>query len=242
MRDRDQIGGSGSAGFIEPLRPPEAILFDLDGVLADVSRSYRQCVIATAASYDLAISTDDVARVKAAGNANNDWEVTWRMLTERGVETTIEEVTTRFEEIYQGNGVRRGLRHTETLLCEIEWLARLRERLPLGIVTGRPRRDAERFLDEHGIAASFQAVVCMEDGPIKPDPAPVRIAMEILNVENVWFVGDTPDDMQAARRAGQQPLGIVAPGDRDQTVIPSLLEAGAAHVLRRVEEIEQLLP
>jgi beta-phosphoglucomutase-like phosphatase (HAD superfamily) len=109
----------------EPLRPPEAILFDLDGVLADVSRSYRECVIATAAGYGVPVTPDEVARMKAAGNANNDWELTWRILGGKGVETTLEEVTARFEELYQGTEEEPGLRRTETLLCEVGWLKRL---------------------------------------------------------------------------------------------------------------------
>ena len=47
------------------------------------------------------------------------------------------------------------------------------------LTTGRPRRDAERFLKEHGLEDIFQVVVCMEDTERpKPDPAPVVLALE----------------------------------------------------------------
>lgn len=226
----------------EPLRPPAALLFDLDGVLADVSGSYNACILATAAGFGVEVTPEDVATLKAAGNANNDWELTWRLVTSRGVEASLEEVTRRFEDLYQGTEAAPGLRRTERLICEPSWLRRLHARLPLAIVTGRPRSDALRFLDEHRIARFFGAVVCMEDGPLKPDPAPVLKALDALEVGSGWFVGDTPDDMRAARHAGQQPLAVVAPGDEYATMAPALIEAGAARLLRTVHDIEGLLP
>jgi hypothetical protein len=39
-----------------------------------------------------------------------------------------------------------------------------------------------------------------------------------------------------------KPLAILAPGDPHHTMVPSLIEAGAARLLRHIEEIEELLP
>ncbi len=43
----------------------------------------------------------------------------------------------------------------------------------------------------------------MEDATPKPDPAPVRLALERLGVATAWMLGDTPDDLAAARGAGR---------------------------------------
>jgi phosphoglycolate phosphatase-like HAD superfamily hydrolase len=115
-------------------------------------------------------------------------------------------------------------------------------KLPIGIVTGRPRADAVRFLERHGIAGMVSALVCMEDAPLKPDPAPVRLALDRLGVRRAWMVGDSPDDMTAARAAGVVPIGIVAPGDRLDAVAPALFGAGAARVLEELRTLEDLLP
>jgi len=221
---------------------PEAILFDMDGVLADVSQSYRQAIIETAAAYGVAISGDDITAAKAQGNANNDWELTRRLLAERGVEKSLAEVTERFEALYQGSEGKPGLRATEKLLCEPALLERLSSKLPLAIVTGRPRADAERFLEEKGLRRFFQVVVTMEDGPLKPDPASVQLALKKLGVSHGWMVGDTPDDIRAARGAGAIPLGVCAPGDAADVVGTTLLKAGAARVLERLATLEELLP
>ena len=121
-------------------------------------------------------------------------------------------------------------------------LSGLADRLPLAIVTGRPREEAEWFLEREGLTDLFQAVVCMEDGPLKPDPAPVRSAASSLGVERAWMIGDTPDDIRAAAAAGAVPIGVVAPGPDPEASAMALREAGAATVIATVDDLMQLLP
>ncbi|MFW5966353.1 MAG: aminotransferase class I/II-fold pyridoxal phosphate-dependent enzyme [Persicimonas sp.] len=227
---------------LRTLFEPEALLFDLDGVIADVSRSYRETITATAKSFGVEISGEDVSRAKAAGDANNDWALTKRLLADHGVEASLEEVTRRFERIYQGTEAEPGLRKTEELLVDRAFFERLAERYRLGIVTGRPRQDARRFLVDKGLDDLFEALVCMEDAALKPDPEPVELLLDQLSAERAWLIGDTPDDARAARQAAVLPIGVVAPGD-DPTVLESaLLQAGCARVLDDAGQLEELLP
>jgi HAD superfamily hydrolase (TIGR01548 family) len=223
---------------------PQALLFDMDGVLADVSRSYRTAIIETARHFGAAVDGDDVRRAKDAGDANNDWVLTRRLLADQGVTVSLDDVTTRFEELYQGTPEAPGLRRHETLLPPRALLERWAARRPLAVVTGRPRTDAERWLREAGVADLFAACVCMEDGPLKPDPAPVRSALQQLGVESAWLFGDTPDDVRAARAAGVVPVGVVAPGDSREHAEPVLLRAGAARVVaaEALDRIEEVMP
>jgi histidinol-phosphate aminotransferase len=221
---------------------PEALIFDMDGVLADVSGSYREATLQTAAAFGVEITIQDIEKATAEGNANDCWVLTRRMMAERGVDRPLAEVTTRFEEIYQGTEAEPGLRRTERLLLGPGELQTLSGRTPLAVVTGRPRADAERFLTEHGVADYFRTVVTMEDAPIKPDPAPVRLALERLGTATAWMVGDTPDDLRAARGAAVLPIGVVAPGDDPDPTTASLRRAGAATVLKDIKEILEVLP
>jgi histidinol-phosphate aminotransferase len=217
---------------------PEAVLFDMDGVLADVSRSYRRAIVETAASFGVEVGPGDVAAAKARGDATNDWRLTLGLIREGGVETDLDEVTRRFEALYQGGDGRDGLYRTETARFDLEALRRMAEARPLAVVTGRPRADAERFLTDHGLSDLFAVVVCMEDAASKPDPAPVRLALDQLGVNTAWMVGDTPDDLAAARRAGVLPVGLPAPGEGGEV----LEQVGAALVLTGPEELEERLP
>jgi HAD superfamily hydrolase (TIGR01548 family) len=229
------------ATFRTVLRP-EALLFDLDGVIADESVSYRRTIVDTAAAFGLVLNLDDIAAAKAAGDANNDWELTRRLLADAGIDVGLDDITTRFEAIYQGTDATPGLRRHERLLVEPDLLRALAERIPVAVVTGRPRRDAERFLAENGISDLFQTVVAMEDAPVKPDPAPVRLALERLGLGHAWMVGDTPDDIRSARAAAVLPLGIVAPGDDADLARSALAGAGAARILATVNELLEILP
>jgi HAD superfamily hydrolase (TIGR01548 family) len=220
---------------------PEALLFDIDDTLADVTESYRAATVAVAASYGVEATFDDITAAKAAGDANNDWELTWRLVREGGIDTSLVQVTERFEEMYQGTPENPGMREREILLAPKDLIERLASKIALGIVTGRPLRDALAFLEAKGIRHLFQALVTMDDGPLKPDPGPCLLALERLGVQRAWMIGDTPDDMRSALNAGVLPIGVVAPADDPEVARPALMEAGAARVLERIAEIEELL-
>ncbi|MDA0934989.1 MAG: TIGR01548 family HAD-type hydrolase [Planctomycetota bacterium] len=216
---------------------PEAMLFDVDGVLADVSKSYREAIRATAAGFGVVVTKEDIRALKAEGNANNDWELTRRAMERRGVDIPIETVTARFEEIYQGTDRVPGLRAHETCCVDMSKLTALAGSIPIGIVTGRPRADAARFLEQHGLTEVCAARVCMEDAPLKPRPDPVLRALEQIPARSAWFFGDTPDDIVAARAAGVVPVGVVAPGEDADAARRTLMDAGAARVLTSLSRL-----
>src|SRR5437762_4060540 len=222
---------------LDTVLAPQAIVFDLDGVLADVRESQRAAMIATAASFGVTVTMDDIEAALRAGDASNDWIVTQRLVTSGGGQADLETVTARFQNLYLGTNGSLGLRERERLIVPRALLAPLSKRLPLAIVTGRPREEARWFLERMEIADLFGAVVCMEDAARKPDPAPVRLALERLGVRRAWMVGNTPDDIRAAAGAGVVPLGVVAPGDDLTVTAAALTAAGAARVVdQRSEE------
>jgi phosphoglycolate phosphatase len=86
-------------------------------------------------------------------------------------------------------------------------LATLAERAsPLGLVTNLAPRLVDLVLDSHHLRGFFQTVVPGRRGtPPKPHPASLRHALRDLGVvasPEIYYVGDTADDGQAARAAG----------------------------------------
>lgn len=225
---------------LEAARAPQALLFDMDGVLADVSGSYHEAIKAAARSFRVELDNTTIGDAKEQPGANNDWEVTRRLVEATGRSLSFEEARDAFEAVYQGTASQPGLWTRETLIPSREVLTGLARRLPLGIVTGRPRSDAARFLEAHDLTALFQVVICMEDAPLKPDPAPVTLALERMGVSRAWLLGDTPDDLSAARAAGALPLGILPPGAGPARAV-ALREAGAARIINRIDDLEEAL-
>jgi histidinol-phosphate aminotransferase len=214
---------------------PQALLFDMDGVLADVRDSFRAAIIATAARFGVSVAEDDIASAKARGNASDDWELTRGLCVAAGVDVSFETVRDEFEGIYQGRGGEAGLKMREQLLVSPELLESWSTRYRLGIVTARPRADAAEFLDRFDVRRFFTTVVTREDAASKPDPAPVRLALSRLGVERGWMFGDTVDDSTAARGAGVVPIGVAVPGD-DRSVL-----AASARIVDSINEIEEIL-
>ena len=227
---------------LETVLTPDAIVFDLDGVIADVRESQRAAMIATAAVCGVNVGMHDIEAALRGGDANNDWVVTQRLIAARGIQVDLETITARFQALYLGTNGAPGLRERERAIVPRAVLERLSRRLPLAMVTGRPREEAEWFLERARLADLFPVLVCMEDAPRKPDPAPVRLALTRLGAQRAWMIGNTPDDIRAAAGADVLPLGIVAPGDDLTATTAALSDAGAARVVDDVADLGGLLP
>lgn len=216
---------------------PEAVLFDLDGVIADVSRSYRAAIGGTAETFGVVVEDGAIDAIKAEGDANDDWALTRMLIERRGIDVDPEVVTREFQRRYLGESDRPGLRDLETMLVDRTFLDRLQDRMPIGLVTGRPRAEATWFLDRYALTELFQVVVAREDAPLKPSPRGIRSAMETMGVERAWFIGDTVDDVVAARAAGLVPVGVSRNDDGDS----ALFGAGAARVVRPGEAMQRFI-
>jgi histidinol-phosphate aminotransferase len=128
------------------------------------------------------------------------------------------------------------------LLLDRTCLQRWAERWRLAVVTGCPRAQVERFLASHGLDEIVTATVGGEDGPSKPDPAPVRAALQRLDAERAWMLGDHEHDVRAARAAGVLPVAVLPRGDRTPARRAALHAAGAPFVLDRPADLDSLLP
>jgi phosphoglycolate phosphatase len=87
---------------------------------------------------------------------------------------------------------------TDALMAGAAW--------PQGVVSNKTGRYLRAEVAHLGWAAHFGAVVGAGDASAdKPDPAPIRLALDGLGRAvdaSVWYLGDTALDMEAARAAG----------------------------------------
>jgi 2-phosphoglycolate phosphatase len=83
--------------------------------------------------------------------------------------------------------------------------------IPWGIVTNKSEALTWPIIEAAFVKDAVSCVVCGDTlKESKPDPAPVRLACELLNVapENTLFVGDDTRDLAAGRAAGTQTASI----------------------------------
>ncbi|HEX6145530.1 MAG TPA: aminotransferase class I/II-fold pyridoxal phosphate-dependent enzyme [Acidimicrobiia bacterium] len=228
------------AATLESTLAPQALVFDLDGVIADVSRSQTVAIVETAKIFGVDVTPADIEQGKARGNANDDWALTRDLCAARGVEIPLDVLTDRYEGLYQGRDGSPGLKELERPLVDAGTWRRWGRDRPLAVVTGRPRSDAVEFLERFDLMSGTAALITRDEAPLKPDPAPVRLALETLGVTAAWMLGDTPDDVVAARGAGVVPIGVVAPGD-DPIRARERLRL-AARVLDQTTDLEEMMP
>jgi phosphoglycolate phosphatase len=93
-------------------------------------------------------------------------------------------------------------------------LTRLARVHHLGLVTSGDRDRVTRQLRQFRLTRVFAARVCSGDTPEKkPHPAPLRLALRQLSLEPsaCVYVGDTPEDLEMAKRAGVRAIAVLGP-------------------------------
>lgn len=217
----------------------------MDGVLVDVSGSFRRAITETVAHFTGAPPAPGAIQAKKdEGGFNNDWVLSHTLIREAGRDISFEAVKAHFQALYIGQDFD-GLIATEPPFIQTATLKALAGRVGLALVTGRPEADAAWTLRRHHWDTLIPIVIGMgsQGDRGKPDPYGLHLALEALGVapEAALFAGDTVDDMRAARAAGCGGIGVVPPGHPVQEHSRTLLSAGASTVLSSPDDLPHLL-
>jgi phosphoglycolate phosphatase-like HAD superfamily hydrolase len=144
-----------------------------------------------------------------------------------------------------------GLIHRESLLMEGALLADLSREHLLAIATGRPRAEADYPLDRFDLRKYFRLVITLDDciqeeerifakrgeriSLKKPDPFMLDMIPRLIGggFSDCYYLGDMPDDMQAARlsRTGYRGVGVLLSSSEPENLRKELLQAGADFIL-----------
>jgi pyrophosphatase PpaX len=113
----------------------------------------------------------------------------------------------------------------------------------VGVVTSRRTTMAQRTLDRAGLAGAMDVLVGADDVvKAKPDPEPVLLALDRLGLAGeearTLFVGDSPFDIRAGRAAGTRTAAALwGPFPHE-----ALRAEGPDHFVSRPEELLGLRP
>lgn len=186
------------------LRPPRALLFDLDGTLIDSAPDLAGAANDMRRSRGRAALPYSDLRPMVGSGARGMLGVAFGIAPgDDGFEALREEFLSRYE--------ARMTQETRVFPAVVPMLAALSSRaVPWGIVTNKARRFSEPLAAALGLADRAGALVSGDSTPhAKPHPAPLLEAARRMAVEPVhcWYVGDDLRDMQAGKAAG---MGTVA--------------------------------
>jgi HAD superfamily phosphatase len=221
----------------------DLIVFDMDGVLVDVSESYRATIQATVLHFTGTEPTNDEVQVwKNRGGYNDDWKLSHRMIQELGEEVAFDDVTRRFQQIFLGdaeNGNAGGLILRERWLATNGLFDRLAANHTLAIFTGRFGWEAQLTLDRFA-PKTFHPVVGLDHvANAKPHPEGLHKIRAEVPHGKAWYLGDTVDDARAASAAGVPFIGIASPRAPRHAELKQLLrDEGAVAVLDDINSLE----
>ena len=192
----------------------DAVFFDLDGTLIDSREDLAAAVNHVRAALLLGPLPVPVVQSYIGDGV--------RLLLERSLGTSDDALLDRALGLMRPYYLEHCLDRT-TLYDGIDDLLRALGAvpgLPLGVVSNKPQAPSEKVLNGLGLLGRFAAVVGGDAaGARKPDPAPFRLAAERAGVAGgrILVVGDSPNDIEGARRAGYESCGVlwgICPPDR----------------------------
>jgi histidinol-phosphate aminotransferase len=213
-----------------------AVIFDLDGTLVDTTTSFDLTVAEMVERYSgKPLPPKELRDLRAEGGFNNDWDAIAELLTRRGFPTSRRQIETEALETYF-----RLAPLNEKLMIELSLLQNLAKRHPLFIVTGRSRPEYDPLWGGtfDGI---FRKVYC--DGDCqnsKRKPAPDYL-LKVLSDHGegasagAVYIGDSVDDMTAARLANMRRIGISS-----SMSAQALVAAGAELLLESPNDLARL--
>lgn len=219
------------------------LVFDMDGVLVDVTESYREGVQQTVEHFTgKRVTREVIQEYKNAGGWNNDWRLSHHLIAGLGVDVPYEAVVEEFNRIFLGNG-RDGLIFRERWVAQPGLLERLARTWRFSVFTGRVLRELEVTLERFARHLTFDPIITADDAPAKPSPDGLLQIARICGAGELWYVGDTVDDARCARAAGVPFIGIAAPSSAGRAELIELFKAESAlAILDDINFLESALP
>ena len=203
--------------IIAALTPRKLLVFDLDGVVFDVSNSYRYAIQKTFEYFaHEECKPCEMQEAKNRGGLSNDWDLTKFLLDKKGISANYSELVTVFQDIFYNpeKSGPKGAIDNEKLVLDAKFFQELSKTYDLAVFTGRPKAEAFYSLKKFNLDKYFQYFVCLEDvenGKSKPYPDGLLKIKKNCFYTDLCFFGDTVDDAKSARDADVLMYGIIPP-------------------------------
>lgn len=220
------------------------IVFDMDGVLVDVTNSYYDAIKYTYNYFTgKNITNEEIINIKKQGGLNNDWDLTSYLIERSGFKFSYEQIVEVFQSQYWNDG--SGSINKESLLIDERILKDLSEKYNLAIFTGRPRQEAVYTLNKFNIKHYFDKIVTMDDLPKdkqKPHTDGLSLIKSAFITDCLIYFGDTVDDAKCALNMPSAfGVGVLPPADKSKELKDALIEAGAKVVINNINDLNTIL-
>ncbi len=180
-----------------------AVLWDLDGVLADSGPFHYESWKQTLPAYGIPFDNEKFTRTFGM----NNYGVLTTLLGHEPDRALSDEISDRKETLFRQ--LIRG--KIQPLPGVRSWLPRLKELdYRNAVASSAPQENIDAILDALDLRRFFDAVVSSAGMPSKPDPAVFLLAAERVGVppERCTVVEDAISGVEAAKRAGMRCIAV----------------------------------
>jgi HAD superfamily hydrolase (TIGR01548 family) len=211
----------------------------MDGVLVDVTESYRETIAQTVVHFTGSrITHERIQELKNQGGWNDDWKLSHHIVKEAGADADFETVKAHFQHLFRGNG-GPNLMQRERWIARPGALEKLGETFRFAVFTGRPKEEARMTLDRFAPELTFDPIVGMYDVENhKPHPEGLLNIIKANCDCQVFYIGDTVDDARAAKAAKVPFIGIAGPSNPLYVDLVFLFQEEGSHAI--VDDINYL--
>ncbi len=221
------------------------LIFDMDGVLVDVTDSYRATIVETVRHFTgIEVERKTIQDYKNQGGWNNDWALSQKLILDLGGEdipyATVVDV---FQQYFFGTDGREGLVMRERWIPGNGLMDSLANRFGLAIFTGRTLDEAQFTLRRFVPQLQWTAIAA-DDTVANSKPAPDGLLdiAAISGGSDLLYFGDTVDDARSAQLASVPFVGIAhAANPAHDELVRLLRQNGAIAVIENINQIEEVL-
>ncbi|MCU0357279.1 MAG: HAD family phosphatase [Cyclobacteriaceae bacterium] len=189
-----------------------AVLFDMDGVIADTNRYHKECIHLFCEKHGLQLSEEDMKQ-RVYGRTNRDWLTNlFGTIPAEKIAVYADEKEQLFREVYAP--------YLKPVAGLPEFLEALeRNNIPKAIATSAPPANVDFVVDGTGIRNYFNTILderMVSRG--KPDPEIYLKTAQALGFPNEQciVIEDSLSGVEAGQRAGSKVIGITTTHSREE--------------------------
>jgi len=211
-----------------------ALIFDLDGTLIHSVPDMHHAISKTLKEFNLGVISEQQLQLFVGQGMLK--------LSERvvkfcgGDQSLVEPVYKSYRENYSEvpykfSRYMKGVENTIKTLFD--------KNIPMSICTNKRQLVTEKLLTQMNIDHYFKTIVGAQDGiPLKPNREMIDLVISKLNLDNFLYfmIGDTANDVEAARSAGIKSI-VVSGGYTDQSVE----DLNSDYILNDMSELSDFL-
>ncbi|MEN7972791.1 MAG: HAD family phosphatase [Verrucomicrobiota bacterium] len=211
-----------------------AVIFDFDGIIVDSEPMHYQAFQRVLKPLGLEFSWEEYCETYIGFDDRDAFRQAFIARGKKSCQKEIKHIINEKSEVFQ-QLIREG--GATPLPGAVELIKSIPRKLPVALCSGALRTDILPILENLGIESSFSTIVTAEDTKkSKPNPAPYKLALEKLGMEDpaaVIAIEDTPAGIMSAKAAGLKVLAVTNSYDRE-----FLMEADA--VTDSLENVSRL--